>query len=80
MINLREFHELIDTGDVSKIDAYFVLKGDARRVDYWVAGNADDLTLLLVDCMEDESIYRIIWRAALLAKKARAKVMEGGEE
>lgn len=79
-MNLKEFHELIDTGGVSKIDAYFVLKGDARKVDYWAGGNALDLTLLLVDCMKDVNIYRIILRAALLASKVHVKVPEGGEE
>lgn len=80
-MTLKKFHELIDTGDVTKIDALLVIKGNDRKVDMWTDGDEDLLTAMLGECCkEDVKIHRIIRGAALLAMYAGAKNPEGGEE
>ena len=49
-MNLKKFHELIDTGDVSKIDAYLVVKGNDCKVDMWTDGDEDILTAMIAEC------------------------------
>lgn len=80
-MNLKKFHELIDTGDVSKIDAFLVVKGNDRKVDMWTEGDEDLLTAMIAECCkEDVKIHRIIRGAALLAMDARTEIPEGGVE
>ena len=80
-MNLKKFHELIDTGGVSKIDAYLVVKGNDCKVDMWTDGDEDILTAMIAECCkEDEKIHRIIRGAALLAMDVRTNIPEGGEE
>lgn len=77
-MNLKKFHELIDTGDVSKIDAFLVVKGNDRKVDMWTDGDEDLLTAMIAECCRDDvKIHRIIRGAALLAMDVRTEIPEG---
>lgn len=80
-MNLEKFHELIDTGDVSKIEAYLVLKSDNRMVDLWAGGSESDLAAMLSEvCRSNKKLRLIIWLVAFRTLFEHARIPKGGEE